>query len=35
VKLEKVLVDVGGQILIPISDKNKILHCLITLENMF
>ena len=34
-KLERVLVDNGGQILIPLSDKNKILQCLITLENMF
>ncbi len=29
------LVDLGGQILIPMSDKNMILQCLITLENMF
>ena len=34
-KLEKVLIDIGGQILIPMSDKNRILQCLITLENMF
>lgn len=34
-KLEKVLIDIGGQILIPISDKNQILQCLITLENIF
>ena len=35
IKLEKVLVHNGGQIMIPISDKNRILQCLITLENMF
>jgi Cft2 family RNA processing exonuclease len=34
-KLEKVLVDLGGQILIPISDKNMIMQCLITLEQIF
>ena len=34
-KMEKVLVDNGGQILLPISDKNRILQCLIMLENMF
>ncbi|CDW72718.1 cleavage and polyadenylation specificity factor subunit 2-like [Stylonychia lemnae] len=34
-KLEKVLVDHQGSILIPLSDKNRILQCLITLENMF
>lgn len=35
VKLERVLVDAKGQILIPISDKNQLLQCLITLENIF
>jgi hypothetical protein len=34
-KLEKVLVDMGGQILIPISDKNMIMQCLVTLEQIF
>ncbi len=34
-KMEKVLVDNGGQILMPISDKNRILQCLIMLEYMF
>lgn len=34
-KLERVLIDVGGQILIPMSDKNMIMECLITLESMF
>jgi len=30
-----VLIDIKGQILIPISDKNQLLQCLITLENIF
>ena len=34
-KLEKVLVDNNGSILIPMSDKNRILQLLITLERMF
>jgi hypothetical protein len=34
-KLEKVLVDLGGQILLPISDKNMIMQCLVTLEQIF
>lgn len=35
VKLEKVLIDHSAQVLIPLSDKNRILQCLILLENLF
>jgi hypothetical protein len=35
IKVEKVLVDMKGQLLIPISDKNHILQSLITLEHIF
>mmetsp|Transcript_41983 Transcript_41983/g.64287 ORF Transcript_41983/g.64287 Transcript_41983/m.64287 type:complete len:160 (-) Transcript_41983:1683-2162(-) len=34
-RLEDVLVDFKGSILIPVSSKNRILHLLVLLENIF
>ena len=34
-RLEDVLVDLAGQVMIPITSKNRILHMLVLLEQIF
>lgn len=34
-RLEHILLDPSGQVLIPISSKNRILHMLVLLEHLF
>ena len=34
-RLEDVLVDLAGQVMIPIASKNRILHMLVLLEQIF
>ena len=34
-RLEEVLIDRQGKVLIPVSNKNRILHMLVLLEHIF